>query len=346
MTTNKRAAWSLVVLAPLAAEVSIGNLPLDQLWIVLFFVPIYGAGALFIRELVRRTGGGYPHLLIMGVGYGLIEEGLALQSLTSPHLYGAAEWAPRLLGVNTAYTELNLIYHAVFSVAVPVALVEVVHGTRPFLRRGGLITSGVVAVLGALLVRVSVPPVADPGYVMPRSAVIIVALVATAVFAVGLRGRFPTPRLVDPPRPLPAAGITAVAALGFLGMIWPFGGAEQPLFTHGAWALLPMAGAALIVAATVWTLGRWRWTRRHLVAACTGALVGHTLFGLAENASTVPERAFLLAVLLVTVAGGALLGSGRGPLDAPVPAVPSPAPPGHRRDLTGSPLRPDPRHES
>jgi len=36
----------------------------------------------------------------------------------------AAGWAPRLFGLNTAYTELNLVYHAVFSVTIPIVLVE------------------------------------------------------------------------------------------------------------------------------------------------------------------------------------------------------------------------------
>ena len=93
-------------------------------WALLVFAPIYAGGALFLREAWRRTGGGYLNLLLLGVAYGLVEEGLALQSLTSPHLYGAAGWAPRLLGVNTDYTELNLVYHAVFSVTIPVVLVE------------------------------------------------------------------------------------------------------------------------------------------------------------------------------------------------------------------------------
>jgi hypothetical protein len=52
-------------------------------------------------------------------------------------------------------------------------------------------------------------------------------------------------------RRLRARSAAAVAAFGFLAMIWPFGGAMRPLFTHGNWALLPMAGAALLGAATL-----------------------------------------------------------------------------------------------
>lgn len=309
---NRRAALLLAVLAPLVAEVSLGSIPLTKAWVIPLFVPIYGAGALFLREVVRRTGGGYASLLLIGVAYGLVEEGLALQSLTSPHLYGAAEWAPRLYGVNTAYTLLNLVYHPVFSIVIPIVLVELVfprHATAPYLRRGGLIATGVIALLGAALLRVSVPPVEDPGYTMPPAAVLIVAATAVAVAVAALRLRLRPARPAAPPRVAVVAGATAVATFGFLAMLWPFAGARQPLFTHGAWALLPMAGAALLVAATGHTLRRWsadpRWSHRHLLAACLGALVSHTVFGLVGTADTTADRAFLLAVAVLTAALGA-----------------------------------------
>ncbi len=305
---NRRAALVLAVLAPLCAEVSLGTVPLRMAWAWLVFAPIYSAGALFLREILRRTGGGYGDLLLLGVAYGLVEEGLVLQSLTSPHLYGAAGWAPRLFGVNTAYTELNLVYHALFSVTIPVIVVEYLfarHGAAPYLRRGGMIAAGVIALLGAALLRVSVPPAEDPGYTMPPAAVVIVALLATAVILLALRVRLhPARRWAPPPIPVVAVA-AAVGAFGFLAMIWPFGDATQPLFTHGDWALLPMAGAALIAAAALTAAWTVDWTAPGLVAASFGALVGHTLFGLAGNAQTLTDRLFLAVVALVTALLGA-----------------------------------------
>ncbi len=306
-----RAAWTLALLAPLVAEVSLGSVPLRQAWLIPIFVPVYGAGVLFIREVVRRTGGGFTNLLIMGVVYGLIEEGLALQSLTSPHLYGAAGWAPRLFGLNTAYAELNLAYHSVFSVTIPIALVELLyarHGNAPYLRRGGVIITGIVALLGAALLRVAVPPAEDPGYTMPLLAVLLIASLTATLTVVALRVRVRPAPPVQPPHAGTVAGAAGAATIAFLGLIWPFAGARQPLFTHGAWALLPMAGAALIVVATLTTLRRWSaspsWTPRHLLAACISAMVGHTVFGLIVRADTVADRCFLGAVALLTSAIG------------------------------------------
>ncbi|TQS45236.1 hypothetical protein [Cryptosporangium phraense] len=311
---NRKAAWALILLAPFVAEVSLGNIPLSQAWAVLVFVPIYGGGALLIREVVRRTGGGFVSVVILGVAYGLVEEGLVLQSLTSPHLYGAAEWAPRLFGVNSAYTLLNLVYHPVFSIAIPIVLVEMLfaeHGTKPYLRRGGLITAGVVFALGAVLIRLTVPASEDPGYTMPLAGVVIVALLAVALTVVGVRGRFP---LATGDGAVPGvgavAGLAGLVAFGFLGMLWPLAGAKHSLFLPGGgWPLLAVAGAAALVAAGSYVLRRWTgsaaWTRRHTLAACFGALVGHTLFALAGNADTIPDAVFLVAIAAGTGAVGA-----------------------------------------
>ena len=324
---NRRAALVLVVLAPVVAELSLGTVPLREGWIYLFFVPIYGGGALFLREIFRRTRGGYLNLLLLGVAYGLVEEGLALQSLTSTHLYDAARWAPRLFGFNTAYAELNLVYHAVFSVAVPVILTELLfpgHGPRPYLRRGGLITTGVVALLGAALLRVIVPPSQDPGYTMPASAALVIAAAAVTTVVLALRVRFRPARPLTAPGPGRLGVLTALAAFAFLALIWPFAGATQPLFTHGNWALLPMAAAAGVVLTAGWLLRRWSvaWTPLHLFAACLGALVGHTAFGLIGNADTTPDRVFLLVVAVLTALTpvGWRPGAGRRAWRPPVPS--------------------------
>jgi hypothetical protein len=346
---NRKAAWTLILLAPVVAELSLGNLPLTQMWIFPIFVPIYGAGALLIREVVRRFGGGLPSLLLAGVAYGLIEEGLALQSLTSPHLYDAAGWAPRLLGVNSAYTELNLVYHPVFSVTIPIVLTELLfarHGEQPYLRRGGLIVTGAVAALGALLLRFSVPPTEDPGYTLPllAAAVIVLAALLAAVAAFLVR-RKPTRPPAAPPTPpsppsvavrtgaaLSPASVaiwTGAAAFAFLALLFPFAGAQQSFFTHGAWALLPMTAAATIVTGTALALRHWTaspaWSPAHLFAACLGPLVAHTLFGLAGNAETLPDRLFLAALALVTVALGARALHRFPAGDTALDAVPRPA---------------------
>src|SRR4051794_27144153 len=121
---GRRAALLLAVITPVIAELTLGNPPLSQIWLMLLWIPIYGAGTVLIRELVRRRRGGWPSILLLGLAYGIVEEGLVLQALSSPTMYGVAGWAPRFLALNSAYTELNLPYHAVFSVALPILLAD------------------------------------------------------------------------------------------------------------------------------------------------------------------------------------------------------------------------------
>ncbi|MFG1925072.1 hypothetical protein [Cryptosporangium sp. NPDC048952] len=304
---NRRAALLLVVLVPLVAELSMGNIPLSMLWVLPIFAPIYSGGALLIREVVRRTGGGLANMLILGVAYGLVEEGLVLQGLTSHHLYGAAEWAPRILGVNSAYTVLNLVYHPVFSIVVPIVLVEHFFGRGLYLRRGGVIASGVVAVLGALVLRVAVPPTEDPGYTVPMVAAVVIAVLAVVVIVAGLRVRVPRGRVLTPPRVPVAAGIAGVTTFGFFMLLWPLGDAKHSLFTDGGfWALVAVIAALALVAAAAYVLRRWSvaWTPGHLFGVAIGALVGHTLFAVVGNADTWADRATLLGIAAVTVAAG------------------------------------------
>jgi hypothetical protein len=296
---NLRAAFTLTVLAPFCAEATLGTTSLSMAWLLLLYVPIYGAGALLIRELIVRRHGGVLSVLALGVAYGLFEEGLALQSLTSSHLYGAADWAPRILGVNPSYTELNLVYHAVFSVLVPIALTELLYpgwGRQPYLRRRGVVVAGIVTLLGGLLMRVVVPPVEDPGYWVPLAAAITIVGLIIGLFVVALVLR---PRLetsAKPVRPWPVAVLTGTATLVFIVAIWPH-------VFHGRRAFVAMAVAAAAVVIAFLALRAWRLTARHRVAAITGALVAKVAVAVAVVAESTVDRVGLAVIgVLMTLA--------------------------------------------
>ena len=59
LPVKKRGIWpalGLVFVAPLVAEFLLGNLPIKLLPALIVLAPMYGGGALLIRESVRRTG--------------------------------------------------------------------------------------------------------------------------------------------------------------------------------------------------------------------------------------------------------------------------------------------------
>src|SRR5262245_38659090 len=90
----------LVGMAFLVAELLPGSAPITQPLLWPFLLLIYGPGALLIRESVRRLDRGWASILLLGAAYGLVEEGLALQSLFNPSLNSAADWGARVFGVN------------------------------------------------------------------------------------------------------------------------------------------------------------------------------------------------------------------------------------------------------
>lgn len=334
-TRNRPAALTLVVLTPLVAELALGSTPMSMAWLTILWLPVYGAGVLLIREAVRRTGRGWPSLVLLGVAYELVEDGIGLQALTSPTLYGAAGWGPRLLGFNVPYWEANAVYHVLFSVLIPIVLVELMfsgHGRAPYLGRFGLVVSGVVAVAGVALIRVSVPPTADPGYVAPLAVPVVSGGVAVllAVLALRVLPRVRT-RPTGPggvPDPWRLAGGGALGTMLLLGLLFPVHGTPQPAFTSGNWVLVPMAAALGLAVAGGMLVRRWSgrtgWSRRHVVFLVTGALVGHSLAGAVLVARTPFDRWSLVVVAALTVALAALLlrpGRPRVPATAPTDAA-------------------------
>jgi len=146
-------AFVLVLMAPLVAELLAGSTPLGQpivlAILLVVYLPLYGAGALLIRELVRRSGRGWPSILLLGAAYGFIEEGFVSQSLFNPTLYHAANWGARILGINGVYTEWVIVVHAVWSASIPILLTELLFPGQRTADRIGLIILG-LAMIGWL----------------------------------------------------------------------------------------------------------------------------------------------------------------------------------------------------
>jgi hypothetical protein len=88
MRTSELAALGLAFLSPLVGEYLLGNISIRDLVAVPFLVPMYGGGALLIRELARRTGRGWPTILVLGLAYGVIEPGVFDGSLFNPSFEG------------------------------------------------------------------------------------------------------------------------------------------------------------------------------------------------------------------------------------------------------------------
>jgi hypothetical protein len=94
---------------------------------------LYGCGALLIREVTRRTSRGWPTILLLGAAYGVIEAGIVDQSMFNPSFEGwdfqALTPLPGL-GISAWYASAFVIGHIVWSIAIPIALVELLFPDR------------------------------------------------------------------------------------------------------------------------------------------------------------------------------------------------------------------------
>ncbi len=79
-------AITLFFVAPLVAEFLLGDLPLKLLGALIILAPMYGGGALLVRELVRRSGRGWPSILMLAFAYAVIEEAFTTQTLVQSRL--------------------------------------------------------------------------------------------------------------------------------------------------------------------------------------------------------------------------------------------------------------------
>jgi hypothetical protein len=87
-------------------------------------IGLYGSGVILIREAMIRWKKGWASVFLMGVAYGIVEEGLALWTLFNPlaQPVGNLGFYGHWLGVNWVWTVGLLIFHSVYSIGLPIFL--------------------------------------------------------------------------------------------------------------------------------------------------------------------------------------------------------------------------------
>jgi hypothetical protein len=153
-----RPAITLFLLAPLVAEFLLGDLPINLLPALLILAPMYGGGALLIREVARRARRGWPTILVLALAYAVFEEAFTTQTLFNPNYLGLhlhllqPAYIPAL-GMGGWWTVFVLTLHTVWSISVSIALAEALvrdGATAPWLGWPGLAATSVLFALGAV----------------------------------------------------------------------------------------------------------------------------------------------------------------------------------------------------
>jgi hypothetical protein len=276
-------AAGLFLLAPLVAEFLLGNLPITMLAALLALAPLYGGGALLIRELTRRAGRGVPTMLVLGIAYGLAEEGITTQSLFNPDYAGAhllADGFIPALGIAGPWTLFVLSLHAIWSTTASIVVAEaLVRGRRttPWLRTPGLVVTAVLFVLGIVAttyVNLAVYPFSPRPAQMAAVVAIVALLVALA---------FRLPRAGDgAPGTAPHPAVVAVIGL-VAGAVFFLAGNAVSGWAYVVIVLVMDAGLALAVRR--WA-ARAAWTPLHTLALAGAALLTYAWHSFPESPLT------------------------------------------------------------
>jgi hypothetical protein len=265
---------TLLLVAPWVGEYLLGNVSARRLPALLFLALLYGCGALLIREVTRRTGRGWPTILLLGAAYGVIEAGIVDQSMFNPSFEGwefQAVTPVPAFGISAWYTWTFVIGHSVWSIAVPIALVELLFPDRarkPWLGRAGVALTAVGYLAGCMMIGRFVYAfekfVASPWQLAgaAAAAAILIALAFTC------RPVTPPVRTGWVPRPL-LLGLGVFVALGVYQV--------RP----ESWAglVFGIIWLALIAVLLSWFARQRSWGPRHQLAVVAAALGTYAWLG-------------------------------------------------------------------
>jgi hypothetical protein len=273
-------ALGLFFLAPLVAEFLLGNVAIDALPVGLVMAPMYGGGAVLIRESARRNGKGWPTMFLLALAYALIEEGLVCQTLFNPSYFGfdlLREAYIPTLGMGAWWTLFVLALHTVWSISVPIAIIESVvpeRTTTPWLGRLGLAIVSALYIVGSILIFLGTYR-QEHFIASPRQMFgVIMCVVVLVLVAFNLPQRIKRNDL-KVPGPWAVGAFALAAASSFLGARyilsdWPIVFAYVLLFS--------------LVAMTVvrWS-ARIGWSVLHRLALAGGALLAYAWHSFPEK---------------------------------------------------------------
>jgi hypothetical protein len=248
---------------------------------LIVLAPLYGGGALFIRESVRRTGRGWCTIAILAVVYGIVEEGFTTQSLFNPnylhlnmHLLHPA-FIPAF-GIGACWTIFVVTLHAAWSISTSIVLIEALSpdttktawlGRTGFMVTGALFAFGLIAntLIGYRQDRFVASPL------QLASSAVICAILVLLAFRIPQGSMAPT---LSVPSPWVAGALSLIA--GSLILIVP---------QNWGWpaAVILFCIDLFVVAAVLFWSRSPRWDMRHRLALGGGAALAYAWHAFIET---------------------------------------------------------------
>jgi hypothetical protein len=278
-------AIGLFFLAPLVAEFLLGDLPITMLGALVLLAPLYGGGALLIREVVRRTGRGWPSIFVFAFSYAVLEEAFTTQTLFNPNYLGLnlhllAPAYISALGIGAWWTIFVLTLHTVWSISTSIGLAESLvpdRATIPWLGRAGLAATSTVFILAAVAATIFAIKRDHNRFVASKaqffSAAVICILAAVTAFLL-------------PKRQASAAASGYVPGPWLVGCVALAGGSIFLLIPN-KWGWLAVALYLILDLTVIVLILRWShrfgWNSRHRLALAGGAALAYAWHAFIQN---------------------------------------------------------------
>ncbi len=301
-------AIALFFLSPLIAEFLLGDFPLSKIGILLILAPFYGGGAILIREIARRTGRGWPTILVLALAYGIFEEAFTTQTLFNPdylglHLHLLDHAYLPALGISAWWTVFVLTLHTVWSISVPIAIMEACVPARartPWLKGLGLTVVSVLFVLVAAMMTVHAIQT-DAHHFMASNmqfAVSAVCCIVVGIAAFLLPRRKHGSAAGNPPSPWITGAFSLAACSIFL--------VAPPAWAWGTVAIYLALDLLMIGAASSWSRLEG-WSGLHTLSLAGGAALAYAwhaflqqpVTGKADAAMRIGNGVLALATVLL-----------------------------------------------
>ena len=247
---------------------------------------LYCSGVLLIREAKLRWKKGWLSVFLLGFAYAIVEEGLALRTLYNPNspVVGTLGIYGHWLGVNWVWTVGLLLFHSVFSIALPILLFNLAFPS--------LVSKSLVSrrKLGWPIAALSLDTVllSFISNYWPGSPIMIFSALAAAAFTIAAR-KLP-PNFLTPPSVLPSRGPFTMAVIGALFFPAVILG-EALAESASAPPVVPMIVNFLVALALVRLAYRFvgrEQNQTHKVALAAGLLIPVAAFGLIASLGTIP----------------------------------------------------------
>jgi uncharacterized membrane protein len=292
---------TLFFLSAAIAELLSGSAPPLEFFNPITFLllsSLYGSGALIARELKIRWNKNYVSLFLLGAAYAIIEEALMVKSFFDPNwidigilgIYG------RWLGVNWVWALWLTIYHAIFSIAIPITIIELIY---PKQKNKSWINNKKLSALITLLIGVTSfgylflttyrPP--TPQYIL---FITIVGLLVVLAWKTPNNIGKETKKTLTPKKAL----ITGLATVTSMFLLF---GAGPHLISHPIILLLAGIGLVFIIFLFIKRYNWNKYTQYNKFSLTSGALVFFIILAplqeLDQNRQDNPQGMLLIGII-------------------------------------------------